>query len=455
MKFLTSLRQRLRSFLAGALVLACAAAVLLLRRIKRLLSLARRFWPALACALVLVCAAVLLSGGRQAGAMASRIRTRAMPSGDRPKQVCEVILEGEGWTIRDGLLFRVEENQIPDGQFYTLDEHGLVPAETHRLLRSGQFRGHSYELDLLWARGTEGVVCWDNAQPGSACWFTRKVCPIDISGQRSTAALTWYLGNQNFPMLIQLETGEMADPLERFSPEERESLNVTRYFPDLKHALAFREMDGPAWVLDLEAGTKTALPEEIPLCCSAFWTPDAGTLMAAFTDPDLLTDCWTYDVSSGAAARTVEREELAPCKADTRYGLVLEEDGSLSAADLRTGGRAPVEDFTYAWGPRYEYGCFRSSPAGDRLLYLRGAPGASESDRPLSEPGLGQLGILDPGRGTFVLWEMEDWGDLYWDERTGWLDEKRVFLWSSWRSGASREGEGGPPDRHRVRVYSL
>lgn len=79
MKFLTSLRQRIRAFLAGALVLACAAAVLLLRRIKRLLSLARRFWPALACA------AVLLTGGRRTEAMASRIgRGPCPPGGGRP-----------------------------------------------------------------------------------------------------------------------------------------------------------------------------------------------------------------------------------------------------------------------------------------------------------------------------------------------------------------------------------
>ncbi|MCI8870545.1 MAG: hypothetical protein HFF39_08410 [Lawsonibacter sp.] len=45
-------------------------------------------------------------------------------------------------------------------------------------------------------------------------------------------------------------------------------------------------------------------------------------------------------------------------------------------------------------------------------------------------------------------------GDLNRDERPGWLDGKRVFLWSSWR-GASREGEGGPLDRHRVRACSL
>lgn len=85
MKFLTSLRQRIRAFLAGALVLACAAAILLLRRIKRLLSLARRFWPALACALLLVCAAVLLTGGRRTEAMASRIgRGPCPPGGGRP-----------------------------------------------------------------------------------------------------------------------------------------------------------------------------------------------------------------------------------------------------------------------------------------------------------------------------------------------------------------------------------
>ena len=419
MKIVTSPRRGLRLALAGALIVLCAAAA-------------------------------GLSRARYSEQMPRLIQTQVMPSGARPELVCDVVLEGEGWTVQDGLLFRVEGKRIPDGQFYTLEKNGLSPAATHRLCQSGQFEGHSYELDILWAQGAEGVVCWDNAQPGSMFWFTRKVYSVPIPGQRKTAALTWYLGDRRIPMLIQLETGKMTDPLARFDQEERESLRIIQYFPDLKHALASRQGDDLAWVLDLEVGTSTSLPEEIPMSCSGFWISDANTLTAGLLYPDLRMDVWTYDVGSGVALRTVEGEAVVPYKAEGRYGLAMEEDGSLTAVDLCTGVHAPVENFTYGWGPRCEYGRFLSDPSNRRLLYLRGAPKGMEPRRVPAEPGLGQLGILDPCSGSFVLWEMEDREDLYWEEGAGWLDEKRVFLWST-----ERAGESGVEDRRRIRVYSV
>ena len=189
-------------------------------------------------------------------------------------------------------------------------------------------------------------------------------------------------------------------------------------------------MDGwQEWLCDLDAKTLVPLEELTGL---------EGEVSASFADNDTLVltthttaedgtwqtvTCYAYDIPTGQKTKTLDETHYYQWWEDEPYGaqlfgsrcVLIDQDGQVRLADLKTGEQTVIEGFTYRQGDQ-----FRPSPSGNKLLYYA-------SDSEAEGLGIVQLGVVDLEKGAFIAFEREGYENLY-EKSIGWSNDSTVSI---------------------------
>ena len=197
-----------------------------------------------------------------------------------------------------------------------------------------------------------------------------------------------------YPMLLDVPTGTLSDPLDGLVPKDR-SFVAWEFSRDGQYALA-RDADGHAWVYDLVKSTET----------------DLNTMIeAAYLDCRMLSDgqvaCFGYDGNACHAVRYDPADgslhELVQATEDERltlagpiysnsgyvdYAQLTDASGTVSLLDLHDG-----ETLSLDMLPDGQSFVVSQSPSTSKLLFAIYAPGSFTVER---------LGVLDLKTNTYV-----------------------------------------------------
>lgn len=145
---------------------------------------------------------------------------------------------------------------------------------------------------------------------------------------------------------------------------------------------------------------------------------------AGFCDSNtvLLTtgnSAWTYHIPSGAVACTVE--DMTGMRfissRHTMLALSVEENGSVSVVDIKSGGRIKLEGISGSG----EFIC-RANDYNTKLLWAEWS--GSDEFHSIS---IDRLGVIDLGTGKFTAFDREHQEELR-DEWVYWMGDNRVMI---------------------------
>lgn len=259
----------------------------------------------------------------------------------------------------------------------------------------------------------------------------------------------------NWVWVCDLKTGEVRDVLAGCGLERFVSMERVLLAEDLKHAL-IRGWDGASgsgmtpYLADLEEKICTPLSElmglNIPVAFgsyeAAFYDSDTVLLaMAPLWRPEP-TSAWAYHIPSGMVTPTVENEEgLTQITSEaTVYDWALaqkvDENGSVTLVDLRTGRQVRLEGITAA-GHCY----LKINGARTKLLWVD-----------WGDHGLNRLGVIDLESGEFKAFERENM-ELRYNEAVFWLDDDRVVTMMDLHTGDPFESY--PTNEYYLCIYEF
>lgn len=236
--------------------------------------------------------------------------------------------------------------------------------------------------------------------------------------------------------VCDLKTGEVWDVLAGCGIERFASIEGVQLSEDLKHAL-IRGWDGTSgsgmtpYLADLEEKTCIPLSELMGLDIPAAF----GSYEAAFYDSNTVllaiaplwrpepSSVWAYHIPSGMVTPTAVNEEgLAKIDSEDAYDWALaqkvDENGSVTIVDLRTGKQVKLEGIT-ATDRCY----FKVNSARTKLLWVDWV-----------DNRLNRLGVIDLENRTFKSFERENM-ELRYNEAVFWLDDNRVATMMNLHSG--------------------
>ena len=260
------------------------------------------------------------------------------------------------------------------------------------------WRGAEYSGDVYYCVHDGEVDIYDSRD---VPWYAAA-----IPGRTDAVLLYVSRGSQadyeQYPFLLQLETGEVEDFLAGTGIGELDA-NSYRFSDDMSRVLVYSRAD---WDADTETGTKRTYYCEPGMSTvvdvadlsgtdaeSAAFAAD-GTLVLSRSSQGHVT-VWNYDPASGETKLVLDgvpeysgSGSYGLLNSNCQYSVYIDADGGADAIDLATGERRRIEGFSAAQGC-----CFMPNSSNTKLLY--------------SGSGFNTLGVLDPVAGTFISFDRE------------------------------------------------
>ena len=349
---------------------------------------------------------------------------------------------GRGYNYFSGLLADLEWSEdhrtLLSAEFVEIQDDQLVPiqVEMNTNVIDITYDDIHYQGELYWfvrngklftTRGTPYGV---DTRPEDE-WYIEQ-----IPDRTDAVILNLAQGRQmdytQYPVLYHLDTGEAEDILAGTGAAELEyayshvwSEDMSRVLISCGSGLDWQE----DWLCDLDAKTLTRLEDlaGVEADYASFLDNDTLILTAYTVDETDKTwthiTCWTYDIPSGQAVKTLDQLPYYRWWDEAPYGVIpynnsriyVSETGQVEVIDPITGERVPVEGFTYQKGDD-----FMISPFGNKLLYYHTEPN-------IDGLGITQLGVLDLGKNTFIAFDREGYENLQ-EEAIGWEDNNTVSV---------------------------
>lgn len=344
-----------------------------------------------------------------------------------------ISLPGLGCSYGGGVLFQAE--QAADGSilafhYWAAEGDELLPLETGTTHFSTVWDGMTYTDTVYWCVYEGTVACYNNGTAGMALDYDCYVSPLE--GRTDAVLLTLSQGSQinyrEYPVLLDLATGEVTDLLGGTGWEAAAPLREIQWMDDLSAAILSGDRTG--WFYcDRTAQTTASLNELTGLeVFSAYFGPDGALILLTRSGPD--GDCydiWTWQPDSGILTQTFSELPVYQRHEERswgfqffggRRGIYAAEDGSVSVLDLATGETVAVEGFSLT---QWDAPAFIANSAGTKVLF---ASYGGQADG----LGISSLGVMDLEAGTFTLLDRDSGTGLH-EASLGWFDETRVAIW--------------------------
>lgn len=338
---------------------------------------------------------------------------------------------GSGYNYGIGTLFqaeRADDGSILSFHYWAIEENELVPLETRTTEFSTTWDGVTYADTVYWCEYDGAISCYNNGTAGYALDYDCNT--IAIPGSTDSVILRLSQGSQmdyrEYPVLLDLETGEITDLLDGTDWEKAAPLTDVRWTNDLSAAILSSDRMG--WFYcDRANKTTTSLDELTGLAVFSAWFGQDGTLILLTRSGDCY-DVWTWQPNSGALKRTFSQLPVYQNSEENAHGfqfffgggrgIYVAEDGTVSVLDLATGGTTAVDGFSLSqWEGTTS---FIANPSGTNVLFAC-------YDGTADGLGISSLGVMDLEASTFILLDRENYDALY-EGSLGWFDEDRVAV---------------------------
>lgn len=340
---------------------------------------------------------------------------------------------GSGYSYGIGTLFqaeRADDGSLLDFHYWAAEGDQLVPLETRTTEFSTTWDGVTYTDTVYWCEYEGAISCHCDGTSGYASDYNYNV--TSIPGSTDSVILRLSQGSQmdyrQYPVLLNLETGEITDLLSGTGWEKSAPLTDVQWTNDLSAALLYSDHTG--WFYcDRAAKTTTALDEFTgPEVFSAWFGQDGALILLTRSGPD--GDCydvWTWQPEDGQPKRTFSHLPVYQSRAENPYGfqfffgggqgIYVAEDGTVSVLDLVTGATTIVEDFSLS---QQENATLIANASGTKVLF-------ASYDGQADGLGISSLGVMDLERGVFTLLDRENY-DALQEGSLSWFDEDRVAI---------------------------
>ena len=340
---------------------------------------------------------------------------------------------------REGVyLICTDEVELNRGSHYDAyyEENGeFIKLEEHTFSGNYTVLNHDFHIEFDWAvHGGQVVLTYigeeENiripANPGNAdAMLVELLCSFPTEeGDRVESA---------YPVLLNLETGELMDVLAGTGAEELVEL-CNQAIPEDGTKMLLAQSDGALFYVDLTARQLYSVEElsgEAADACSlidntlACWVLENGSYRAWKID---LTTMERTELFSGLPNVMSEKAQGAGIVylsgfdtivdwgtmfVGSRFALVTDEVGNVTVIELATGENIPVEGFTWP-KDRYQDVLWESSPDGKRLLISGGQVGLKYE----------YIGLLDFERLQYLEFarknsnEVNEWKPYWFDQDT-------------------------------------
>lgn len=342
--------------------------------------------------------------------------------------------DGFSWSYGDNVLSRAEradDGTVLDFHYWAAEGDALIPLETRTTDFTAVWDGVSYTDTVYWCNYAGALSCYCSGTAGMALDYDYHVS--SISGRTDAVLLTLSQGSQmdyrQYPVLLDLESGEITDLLEGTGWEAAAPLTEVQWTDDLSAAILSSDRTG-WYYCDRAAKTTASLNELTGLeVSSAYLAEDSTLILLTLSVPQGdYCDVWTYQPDSGTLTQTFsqlpvyQRHEEQPWGFQFFFGggrgIYVAKDSSVSVLDLVTGETTAVEGFTLA---QWDTPTFIANPSGTKVLF---ASYGGQADG----LGISSLGVMDLEQGAFTLLDRDSDASLY-EASLGWFDEDRVAIW--------------------------
>lgn len=299
----------------------------------------------------------------------------------------------------------------------TLSAYEYVP---EKVSFSVTWRGAEYSGDVYYCVHDGEVTVHDSRD---VPWYAAA-----IPGRTDAVLLYVSRGSQadyeQYPFLLQLETGEIEDFLAGTGVDGLELANNYSFSPGGRQLvvtcgdvlLGTRQ----CWYFDFESGAlidaKNLAGEEINMG----WFASDGTLLLYKGDGENDTvTYWAYDTGTGKTTLTLDRARvIRDIEEDStdgaiiagNYAVYVDSERHAEVIDLTTGERRPVEGFAFNDGDS-----FMANSAGTKLVYYN------------YEDGWTSLGVLDLISGGFVSFDREA-AEGVSEDILSWYEDEYVMI---------------------------
>lgn len=314
--------------------------------------------------------------------------------------------------------------------YWAAEGDQLVPLETHTTKFSTTWEGVTYTDTVYWCEYEGAISCHCDGTAGYALDYDCNT--IAIPGSTDSVILRLSQGSQmdyrQYPVLLDLETGEVTDLLGGTGWEKAAPLTDVRWTDDLSAAILSSDRTG--WFYcDRTAQTTTALDELTGLeVFSAWFGQDGALILLTRSGPDgECYDVWTWQPENGQLKRTFSQLPVYQSREETPHGfqfffgggrgIYVAQDGTVSVLDLVTGGTTIVEDFLLS---QQENATLIANASGTKVLF-------ASYDGHADGLGISSLGVMDLEKGVFTLLDRENY-DALQEGSLSWFDEDRVAI---------------------------
>ena len=323
-------------------------------------------------------------------------------------------------------------------RFYTLTDQGLVavPGEHREFTLS--FGGAEQTIAYDFAKTESGVLLnWIedprvNENPYGYGW--NLVQPTLSSEQVWLELPNWNRSFQMYPMLLDLESGELTDIFKGLDTDlaPADAMTTWNYSPNLRYAL-LRDLDQGAWLYDLQSRTVTDLSN-----LANVWIQDAtftlqNHLLLSMTDGETYTFL-SYDPETGTShthqypashdgspgvISVLSHRRQAPFS----HALIQSGSGGCALLDLETNDTLDLPEDLNAYLPNIQ-----ENAAGNRLLCTQ--------EQWISNPdgttylALSRLAICDLENHSLVELDREQY-ETAQEFACFWLDDNRFVVWAN------------------------
>ncbi len=345
---------------------------------------------------------------------------------------------GLSGSLFNQLTWSDDGRTLLDAKFWELRDNELIPVQPDMQTSKIDitFRDIHYQGSLYWfIRNGElyffqGTPYGVDTRPEDE-WYVET-----IPGHTDVVLLKLAQGSQiyytEYPLLYYLGTGRTEDFLAGTDADQLEHAYDYSWSKDMRRVLISCGVgtDGlQEWLCDLDAAALIRLDE---------LTGMGENVSAGFADNDTLiltthtvskedetwmtVTCYAYDIPTGQTTKTLDETHFYRWW-DEPYGaqlfgtrcVLIDQDGQVRLADLKTGTQTVIEGFRYQAGDR-----FMPSPSGNKLLYYA-------SDSGTDGLGITQLGVADLDKGTFIAFDRDGYENLY-EEGIGWSSDSTVSI---------------------------
>lgn len=341
--------------------------------------------------------------------------------------------DGFGWSYGDNVLCqaeRADDGSILAFHYWAAEGNALLPLETHTTDFTAVWDGVTYTDTVYWCVYEGEVSCYNNGTAGMALDYDFYVS--SIGGRTDAVLLTLSQGSQmdyrQYPVLLDLATGEVTDLLDGTGWETAAPLREVQWTDDLSAAILSSDRTG--WFYcDREGKTTASLNKLTGLeVFSAYFAEDSTLILLTLSGQDGdRCDVWTWQPDSGTLTQTFSQLPVYQRHEEPSYGfqfffgggrgIYVTEDGSVSVLDLVTGETIAVENFSLA---QWDAPTFIANPSGTKVLF---ASHGGQADG----LGISSLGVMDLEQGTFTLLDRDSDASLH-EASLGWFDEDRVVI---------------------------